>query len=163
VVGCPYQGKVEPAAAAHVAKALHDMGCYEVSMGDTTGVGTPASVQDMFAACLEAVPASALAAHMHDTYGQAIANILAALQMGVSVVDSSVAGLGGCPYAKGATGNVATEDVVYLLDGYGIRHGVDMGKLLEASEFICRAIGKENGSKVARALLGKRAAAAAAS
>ncbi len=108
------------------------------------------------------MPVEKLAAHMHDTYGQAIANILASLQMGVSVVDSSVAGLGGCPYAKGATGNVATEDVVYLLDGFGIHHGVDMAKLLSASEFICKAIGKENGSKVARALLGKRAAAAEA-
>lgn len=162
VVGCPIQGEVTPQAAAHVAVALSEMGCYEVSMGDTIGVGNPASVAAMFRACMDAgLPAERLAAHMHDTYGQALANILASLQLGIRVVDSSVAGLGGCPYAQGATGNVATEDVVYMLSGLGIQHGVDMGRLLDASEFICKALGKRNGSRAAEALLRKRAAAAA--
>lgn len=156
VVGCPYSGHVKPEDAASVALALHEMGCYEVSMGDTIGVGTPASVAAMFAACAEKMPVSNLAAHMHDTYGQALANILASLQMGVSVIDSSVAGLGGCPYAEGATGNVATEDVVYMLEGLGVKHGVDMDQLLDASEFISSALGKKNGSRAAEALLGKR-------
>ncbi|PSC73867.1 Hydroxymethylglutaryl-mitochondrial isoform B [Micractinium conductrix] len=162
VVGCPYQGEVTPEAAAHVAGALHDMGCYQVSMGDSIGVGTPASVVAMFEACMKVVPVEHLAAHMHDTYGQALANILAALQLGVRVVDSSVAGLGGCPYAQGATGNVATEDVVYMLSGFGIQHGVDMSRLLDASAFICDALGRPNGSRAAEALLQKRAAAAKA-
>ncbi|EFN59176.1 hypothetical protein CHLNCDRAFT_138066 [Chlorella variabilis] len=158
VVGCPYQGEVLPEDAARVAGALHEMGCYEVSMGDTIGTGTPASVAAMFEACKQRVPVERLAAHMHDTYGQGVANTLAALQMGVAVVDSSVAGLGGCPYAKGATGNVSTEDVVYMLDGFGIRHGVDMERLLDASEFICRALGRRNNSRAAEALLKKRQA-----
>ncbi|KAK9820050.1 hypothetical protein WJX72_005485 [[Myrmecia] bisecta] len=148
VVGCPYQGQVHPHEAAEVAAALHDMGCYEVSMGDTIGVGTPASVAAMFEACKQAVPVDKLAAHMHDTYGQAVANILASLQLGISVVDASVAGLGGCPYAKGATGNVATEDVVYLLNGFGIKHGVDMDKLLDTSDFISKALGRQNSSRL---------------
>ncbi|KAI3433464.1 hypothetical protein D9Q98_003277 [Chlorella vulgaris] len=162
VVGCPYQGEVLPADAARVAGALYDMGCYEVSMGDTVGVGTPSSVAAMFEACKQRVPVDRLAAHMHDTYGQGLANILASLQMGISVVDSSVAGLGGCPYAKGATGNVATEDVVYMLTGFGIRHGVDMDRLLDASHFICQALGKRNNSRAADALLKKRQSAARA-
>eukprot|EP00887_Chlorella_sp_A99_P005582 scaffold1.g5582.t1 len=178
VVGCPYQGEVAPQEAARVAQALHEMGCYEVSMGDTIGVGTPASVAAMFEACKQVVPVQQLAAHMHDTYGMAVANILASLQasgalqgpwqlgsgwardLSVAVVDSSVAGLGGCPYARGATGNVATEDVVYLLDGFGIRHGVDMGRLLDASDFICSFLGHRNNSRAAEALLATRGAAA---
>mmetsp|Transcript_37556 Transcript_37556/g.83632 ORF Transcript_37556/g.83632 Transcript_37556/m.83632 type:complete len:341 (+) Transcript_37556:46-1068(+) len=161
VVGCPYQGKVEPQAAADVARALYDMGCYEVSMGDTIGVGTPASVARMFEASMKVVPVEKLAAHMHDTYGQALANILASLQLGVSVIDSSVAGLGGCPYAKGASGNVATEDVVYMLDGLGVHHGTKLEVLLDAAAFISQALGKPSHSRAGNALLAARAAAAA--
>jgi len=128
------------------------MGCYEVSMADTIGVGTPVSVVRMFEETKKVVPVEKLGAHMHDTYGQALANIFAALQCGVAVIDSSVAGLGGCPYAKGATGNVATEDVVYMLDGMGIKHGVNMDKLLEASRYISHALGRENSSRAAKAL-----------
>ena len=152
-VGCPYSGAVDPRKAAEVAKALYDMGCYEISMSDTIGVGTPAAIAAMFKATAELIPPEKLAAHLHDTYGQALANILTALQMGIRVIDASVAGLGGCPYAKGASGNVATEDVVYMLDGLGIKHGVDMQKLLEASDYICKALGRENQSHVAKALL----------
>jgi len=156
VVGCPYSGAVPPQQAAHVAHALDQMGCYEVSMGDTIGVGTPASVATMFQACLERLPADRLAAHMHDTYGQALANILAALELGINVIDSSVAGLGGCPYAKGATGNVATEDVVYMLQGLGIETGIDMNALLDATEYVTNEIGLKNNSRAAAALLKKR-------
>eukprot|EP00891_Asterochloris_glomerata_P001995 jgi/Astpho2/1995/Aster-00503 len=156
VVGCPYQGEVKPAAAADVARRLHDMGCYEISMGDTIGVGTPASVAAMFKACQDHIPNDRLAAHLHDTYGQAVANILTTLSLGISTVDSAVAGLGGCPYAKGATGNVATEDVVYLLDGLGIRHGVNLDKLLDASQYITSALGKSSQSRAGTAMLAKR-------
>lgn len=156
VVGCPYQGNVEPKAAAKIAGKLYEMGCYEVSMGDTIGVGTPASVAEMFKACKDVLPVEALAAHMHDTYGQAVANILTSLGMGIKVVDTAVAGLGGCPYAKGATGNVATEDVVYMLNGLGIKHGVDMDKLLDVSERISVALGRPNNSRAAKALLAAR-------
>lgn len=131
VVGCPYQGAVSPRAAADVAGALYNMGCYEVSMGDTIGCGTAASITAMFEETSKQVSVDKLAAHFHDTYGQGVANILAALQCGVAVVDASVAGLGGCPYAPGASGNVATEDVVYLLEGLGIEHGVDLDALCE--------------------------------
>ncbi|CAK0749215.1 hypothetical protein CVIRNUC_001893 [Coccomyxa viridis] len=155
-VGCPYEGKVAPGAAADVAARLYDLGCFEVSMGDTTGVGTPASIAAMFQACSEAVPLSALAAHMHDTYGQGCANVLTALQMGVSVVDSSVAGLGGCPYSPGAQGNVATEDVVYMLSGFGVQHGVDLERLVDVSSFICGALGQEPSARVSRAMLAAR-------
>ncbi len=155
VVGCPYEGDVAPAKVAEVASKLLDMGCYEISLGDTIGVGTPASTEAMLGAVLEVVPAEKLAVHLHDTYGQALANIYAALQMGVAVIDSSVAGLGGCPYAKGASGNVATEDVVYLLNGLGISHGVSLDKLVQAGQFICDSLGRENGSKVAIALSNK--------
>ncbi len=155
VVGCPYEGDIAPAKVAEVASKLLDMGCYEISLGDTIGVGTPASTEAMLSTVLQAVPADKLAVHLHDTYGQALANIYAALQMGVAVVDSSVAGLGGCPYAKGASGNVATEDVVYLLNGLGIAHGVELGKLVQAGQFICDSLGRENGSKVAIALQNK--------
>jgi hydroxymethylglutaryl-CoA lyase len=157
-VGCPYSGEVEPRKAAEVAKALYDMGCYEVSMSDTIGVGTPAKIAAMFKATAELVPPEKLAAHLHDTYGQALANILTALQMGIRVIDASVAGLGGCPYAKGASGNVATEDVVFLLNGLGIKHGVNLDKLVEASDYICGALGRENQSHVAKAMLAHKQA-----
>uniref|UniRef100_A0A1A8S3K7 hydroxymethylglutaryl-CoA lyase n=3 Tax=Nothobranchius TaxID=28779 RepID=A0A1A8S3K7_9TELE len=151
VVGCPYEGKVAPEKVAHVAKRLYSMGCYEISLGDTIGVGTPGSMTEMLEAVSREVPVSALAVHCHDTYGQALANILVALQMGISVVDSSVAGLGGCPYAQGASGNVATEDVVYMLHGLGIKTGVDLLKLMDAGAFICRALNRKTNSKVAQA------------
>ncbi|XP_049595725.1 hydroxymethylglutaryl-CoA lyase, mitochondrial [Syngnathus scovelli] len=151
VLGCPYEGNVLPEKVAHVAKRLYSMGCYEISLGDTIGVGTPGSMQEMLAAVSRDVPVKALAVHCHDTYGQALANILVALQMGVSVVDSSVSGLGGCPYAQGASGNVATEDVVYMLHGLGIQTGVDLAKLMDAGAFICRSLNKKTSSKVAQA------------
>ncbi len=151
VVGCPYEGDVAPEQVAAVARQLFDMGCYEVSMGDTIGVGTPASVSTMLEATLQYIPATRLAVHLHDTYGQALANIYASLQLGIATVDSSVAGLGGCPYAKGASGNVATEDVIYLLNGLGIEHGIDLDRLVAAGNFISHTLGKESGSKVARA------------
>ena len=158
VLGCPYEGDVAPAAVASVAGALHAMGCYEVSLGDTIGAGTPGKTAVMLDAVARVVPVERLAGHYHDTYGQALANIYASLEHGVAVFDSSVAGLGGCPYAKGATGNVATEDVVYLLHGLGIATGVDLDRLVDAGEFICAALGRPTNSKVARALLAKRAA-----
>jgi hydroxymethylglutaryl-CoA lyase len=151
-VGCPYQGSVEPAAVAEVAAALYRMGCYEISLGDTIGVGTPGKVQAMLAAVAKSVPMDKLAVHLHDTYGQALANIYAALQLGLATVDSSVAGLGGCPYAKGASGNVATEDVVYLLNGLGIGTGVDLERVFEAGRYICAELKREPASKVARAM-----------
>ncbi|CAL1574895.1 unnamed protein product [Knipowitschia caucasica] len=151
VLGCPYEGKVAPEKVAYVAKRLYDMGCYEISLGDTIGVGTPGTMSVMLEAVTKEVPVNALAVHCHDTYGQALANILVALQMGVSVVDSSVAGLGGCPYAQGASGNVATEDVVYMLHGLGLRTGVDMSKLMDAGTFICRTLNRKSNSKVAQA------------
>lgn len=158
VVGCPYEGAIAPAAVAAVAKALDAMGCYELSLGDTIGVGTPGKVRAMIEAVARTVPVARLAVHLHDTYGQALANLYAALGLGVATADSSVAGLGGCPYAKGASGNVATEDVVYMLDGLGIETGVDLGQVFEAGRFICAALGREPTSKVARALAAKRAA-----
>jgi len=158
VVGCPYEGEIAPAAAAAVTKALIDMGCYEVGLGDTVGVGTPLKVKRMLEACLKLVPVETLGAHYHDTYGQALANILASLEMGVATVDSSVAGLGGCPYAKGASGNVATEDVVYMLHGMDIATGIDLDRLVETAWFISDALGKPPSSRVARALKGKIAA-----
>ena len=158
VAGCPYQGAVEPAAVAEVAAELYRMGCYEISLGDTIGVGTPGKVQAMLSVVAGAVPMEKLAVHFHDTYGQALANLYAAMELGVATIDSSVAGLGGCPYAKGASGNVATEDVVYLLDGLGIQTGVDLELVFEAGRFICAQLGREPGSKVARALAAKRSA-----
>ncbi|KAM9685708.1 hydroxymethylglutaryl-CoA lyase, mitochondrial [Trichechus inunguis] len=151
VLGCPYEGKISPAKVAEVAKRMYSMGCYEISLGDTIGVGTPGVMKDMLSAVMHEVPVAALAVHCHDTYGQALANILMALQMGVSVVDSSVAGLGGCPYAKGASGNLATEDLVYMLTGLGIHTGVNLQKLLEAGTFICQALNRKTSSKVAQA------------
>ncbi|MBP2312899.1 hydroxymethylglutaryl-CoA lyase [Azospirillum soli] len=151
VLGCPYEGEIAPPAVAVVAGELLAMGCYEISLGDTIGTGTPAKAQAMIAAVAERVPTDKVAVHFHDTYGQALANILATLEMGVAVVDSSVAGLGGCPYAKGASGNVASEDVLYMLNGLGIETGVDLDKLVAAGAYISEAIGRPTASKVARA------------
>jgi hydroxymethylglutaryl-CoA lyase len=156
VLGCPYQGEVTPQAVADVADKLCQMGCYGISLGDTIGVGTPGHTKNMLEATAKRVPIDKLAGHYHDTYGQALANIYASLEMGVAVFDSSVAGLGGCPYAKGATGNVATEDVVYLLRGLGIETGIDLDRLIDAGEFISAALGRPSNSKVARAMLAKR-------
>lgn len=152
VVGCPYEGDISADKVADVSAKLFDMGCYEISLGDTVGVGTPGKVQEMIRAVSAQVPMQHLAVHFHDTYGQALANIYAALEMGVAVVDSSVAGLGGCPYAKGASGNVASEDVVYMLNGLGIETGVDLAKLCAAGRFISDVIGRPSASKVSRAL-----------
>lgn len=156
VVGCPYQGAVAPAAVAEVAARLLEMGCYEISLGDTIGVGTPAAVQRMLDEVALLVPAGRLAGHYHDTYGMALANIYASLERGVAVFDASVAGLGGCPYAAGASGNVATEDVVYLMNGLGIETGVDLDRLVDAGAWICAELGRAPSSKVARAVLAKR-------
>jgi hydroxymethylglutaryl-CoA lyase len=152
VLGCPYEGEVAPAAVAAVAAALFEMGCDEVSLGDTIGAGTPGKARAMIEAVAARVPVARLAGHYHDTYGMAAANIYASLQAGVAVFDASVAGLGGCPYSPGASGNVATEDVVYLLQGLGIESGVDLEKLAAAGAFICSALGREPASRVARAL-----------
>jgi hydroxymethylglutaryl-CoA lyase len=158
VLGCPYEGEIAPAAVATVSRRLLEMGAYEISLGDTIGIGTPAKAQAMLRAVAQSVPIERMAVHFHDTYGQALANILASLELGVAVIDSSVAGLGGCPYARGASGNVASEDVLYLLDGLGVATGVDLAKLAEAGGFISAHLGRESGSKVARALAGKAAA-----
>ncbi len=155
VLGCPYEGAIAPDAVAEVAVKLDGLGCYEISLGDTIGVGTPAKAQAMLAAVTDVLPVERLAVHFHDTYGQALVNILACMQLGVAVVDSSVAGLGGCPYAKGASGNVATEDVLYMLDGLGIETGVDLDRLAAAGRFISDHLGRPPASKVAQALAGK--------
>jgi hydroxymethylglutaryl-CoA lyase len=152
VVGCPYSGAVDAQKTAEIAARLYAMGCYEVSLGDTIGVGNPVSVTRMIEACARVVPIEKLAGHYHDTYGMAIANIYASLQAGMAVFDASVAGLGGCPYAKGASGNVATEDVVYLLDGLGIQTGVDLAKLAAVGEWIAATINRPNGARAGRAL-----------
>ena len=152
VVGCPYQGDVPPEKVAEVSKALVDLGCYEISLGDTIGVGTPLKVQTMLAEVSKVVPMDKLAGHFHNTYGMAIANICASLQMGMAVFDASVAGLGGCPYAKGASGNVATEDVVYLLNGLGIDSGVDLTSLVETAVWVSAQLGRAPASNVAKAL-----------
>jgi hydroxymethylglutaryl-CoA lyase len=157
VLGCPYEGEVSSNTVLMLAQKLFDKGCYEVSLGDTIGVGTAGQAQDLVEKLSQQVPIQHLAAHFHDTYGQALANIHAVMQCGISVIDSSVAGLGGCPYAKGATGNVATEDVVYMLNGMGIETGVDMDKLLEAGRFISDFLGREPVSRAATALLRKQA------
>jgi len=151
VLGCPYEGEVAPDVVARVVAALSAMGCYEISLGDTIGTGTPLHAQRMLATVAAQVPVDQLALHFHDTYGQALANILACLQLGVSVVDSAVAGLGGCPYAKGASGNVATEDLVYMLHGMGIETGVDLDQLLAASALISRHLDRRPASRVAQA------------
>ncbi|KAH1084246.1 hypothetical protein J1N35_024007 [Gossypium stocksii] len=152
VVGCPVEGIVPPSKVAYVVKQLFDMGCSEISLGDTIGVGTPGTVIPMLENVMNVVPIDNLAVHFHDTYGQALSNILTSLQMGISTVDSSVSGLGGCPYAKGASGNVATEDVVYMLNGLGIEANVDLEKLLLAGDFICKHLRRPPSSKTAVAL-----------
>jgi hydroxymethylglutaryl-CoA lyase len=154
VLGCPYEGAIAPAAVVDVAAKLARMGCYEISLGDTVGVGTPAQAQAMVEAVAARLPVEMLAAHFHDTYGQALANLLAVLEKGVAVVDSSVAGLGGCPYARGAAGNVASEDVLYMLNGLGIATGIDLDRLIAAGAFISAALERPTGSKVARAKSG---------
>ncbi len=158
-LGCPYEGEVKPEAVVRAARALDQMGCYEITIADTIGVGTPGSTRAVFEAVMKHIPVVRLAGHFHDTYGQALANIYAALECGVATFDSSVAGLGGCPYAKGATGNVATEDVLYMLNGLGIETGVDIDKLIAAGEYICGVLARPTHSKAARALMAKRQAA----
>ena len=162
VVGCPYQGAVKPEAVARVAQALLDMGCYEISLGDTIGAGTPKSVRAMIDAVARVVPVARLAGHYHDTWGMAIANIYASLELGMASFDSSVAGLGGCPYSPGASGNVASEDVVYLLDGLGIETGVDLEKLADAGRYICGHLQREPASRAAHAILARRTRAVCA-
>ena len=156
VLGCPYEGEIAPSAVAKVAAELFRMGCFEISLGDTIGTGTPRKAQAMVEAVAKEVPVAKLAAHFHDTYGQALANLHAVLELGVATVDSSVAGLGGCPYAKGASGNVATEDVVYMLRGMGIETGVDLDRLVQVGAEICAVLGKKPVSKAGQALLAKQ-------
>ena len=162
VLGCPYQGEVKPMAVAEVAWALFEMGCYEVSLGDTIGTGTPDATRAMIEAVAKRVPLKKIAGHFHDTWGMAIANIHASLELGISVFDASVGGLGGCPYAAGAAGNVATEDVVWLLRGLGVDSGIDLDRLVDTAGWISQELGREPQSKVARALLAKKAAPPAA-
>lgn len=152
IAGCPYEGSIDEGQVARVSKALFDMGAYEISLGDTIGVGTPRQIQSIIERVACDVPLSALALHCHDTYGQALANIYAALEMGVQVFDSSVAGLGGCPYAKGASGNVASEDVVYMMQGLGIETGVDLSGLIDTAWFISDYLGRKPASRVANAM-----------
>ena len=154
VLGCPYDGAIDPKQVASVAAELFAMGCYEVSLGDTIGTGTPGATRQLIETVAAQIPREKLAGHFHDTYGQALANIYASLLEGVSVFDSSVAGLGGCPYAKGASGNVASEDVLYMLNGLGIQTGIDLDQLIAAGQRICALLGRRNGSRVARARLG---------
>lgn len=156
VLGCPYQGNVPPDAVGFVAQSLLELGCYEISLGDTIGVGTPVATQAMLRSVKNHVPLESIAVHFHDTYSMALPNTLVALQEGISVVDASVAGLGGCPYAKGASGNVATEDLVYMLHGMGIQTGVDLDKLIDAGSFICSYLGRETSSNTAKAKLAHR-------
>lgn len=151
VLGCPYEGAIQPTAVATVAAELYAMGCYEISLGDTIGAGTPRAAANMLAECSQSIPIEKLAVHFHDTRGQALANLVACLDLGVSVIDSSVAGLGGCPYAQGATGNVATEDVVYMLHGMGFSTGIDLDRLIETGRFISRKLDRQNNSRVGRA------------
>ncbi|MFC3227611.1 hydroxymethylglutaryl-CoA lyase [Marinibaculum pumilum] len=158
IAGCPFEGEIAPAKVAEVTAALAAMGAYEVALGDTIGVGTPGKVRAAVEACAAQVPLEKIAVHCHDTYGQALANILAALEVGVASIDSSVGGLGGCPYAPGATGNVATDDVVYMLDGLGVETGIDLEKLVQTSWFISDALGRPPASNVARAMKAKCAA-----
>lgn len=152
VMGCPYQGDMDPAQVAAVSREMLDMGCYEISLGDTIGVGTPLKAKKMLEAVAREIPVEKLAAHFHDTYGQALANLYAVVEEGVAVIDTSIAGLGGCPYAKGASGNVATEDVLYMLNGLGIKTGIDLDKLVATSHWITGQLGRNNGSKVALAI-----------
>ncbi len=150
VLGCPYEGHVAPSKVAQLARRLHELGCDEISLGDTIGIGTPLAAKRLLRRVAEAVPLESIAVHFHDTRGQALANILACLELGVNIVDASVAGLGGCPYAKGAAGNVATEDLVYMLHGMGIETGVDLDALIDDGCFICEKLGRTNQSKVGR-------------
>ena len=161
VLGCPYEGDVQASAVAGVAARLYAMGCYEISLGDTIGTGTPGKTRAMIAAVADRVPMKHLAGHFHDTWGQALANVYAAMELGVATFDSSVAGLGGCPYAKGATGNVATEDLMFMLNGLGIETGVDFDKLFDAGQFISNFLGRKPASKAAAAYSAKRARDAA--
>lgn len=154
VLGCPYQGEVPLADVVRVARALHESGCYEISLGDTIGVGTPLKARAMLRAVAAEVPMAALAVHFHDTYGQALANIAVCLEEGVRVVDSAVGGTGGCPYARGASGNVSSEDVVYMLHGMGVETGVDLPALAETGRWLSAVLGRENGSKVGKAMAG---------
>jgi hydroxymethylglutaryl-CoA lyase len=159
VLGCPYEGDIAPGAVAEIAAELDAMGCYEISLGDTVGYGTPVKAQEMISAVGERVPVERLAAHFHDTYGQALANLLAVMELGVAVIDSSVGGLGGCPYAKGAKGNVATEDVLYMLNGMRIETGVDLDAVVDVAWWIFGTLGRTPNSRVAQALGAKRRAA----
>ncbi|WP_115572918.1 hydroxymethylglutaryl-CoA lyase [Xanthomonas campestris] len=152
VLGCPYQGEVAVADVVDVAERLYRLGCYEISLGDTIGVGTPAKARQMLAAVAGSIPMQALAVHFHDTYGQALANIASCLEQGVRVVDAAVSGAGGCPYAKGASGNVASEDVVYLLHGLGMPTGIDLPALARTGRWLAQLLGRETGSKVGKAL-----------
>ena len=161
VLGCPYEGEISPEAVASVAATLFGMGCYEVSLGDTIGAGTPGKTRRMLDAVARRVPVDKLAGHYHDTFGQAVANVYASLEAGVACFDSAVAGLGGCPYAPGASGNVATEDVVYMLDGLGIQTGISLDALVDTAGWISERLGRPPASKVARAVLAKRAKACA--
>jgi len=153
VLGCPYEGNIDPNVVADVSKKLIDMGCYEVSLGDTIGIGTPLKAQHMLETVIKKVPANKIGLHFHDTRGQALANIAACLEYGIASIDASVAGLGGCPYAKGASGNLSTEDVVYMLDGLGIKTGIDLAKLVEAGDYITQQINLRNNSRVAAVFL----------
>ena len=148
VVGCPYEGDINPQKVAQVAKYLFDMGCYEVSLGDTIGVGTPIKFKQMLQAVMKDVPVNKLAVHCHNTYGQALANIYASLELGINKIDTAVAGLGGCPYAKGASGNIATEDVLFMLNGMGIETGVNLDEVIQTGQWICNLLQRENQSKV---------------
>ncbi|MGF6241057.1 hydroxymethylglutaryl-CoA lyase [Paraburkholderia sp. GAS38] len=160
VLGCPFEGEIDPLQVARVSERLYQMGCYEISLGDTIGTGTPLKTRRMIEACAKGVPTSALAGHFHDTWGMAVANIYAALQSGVATFDSSVSGIGGCPYSPGATGNVATEDVVYLCNELGIQTGIDLAALVDAGEFISSSLERSTSSRVARAMAARRARAA---
>jgi hydroxymethylglutaryl-CoA lyase len=151
VLGCPYQGEVPLNDVVRVAERVYQMGCYELSLGDTIGMGTPTKAREMLRAVAGVVPIAALAVHFHDTRGQALANVLACLEEGVSIVDSAISGTGGCPYAKGATGNVATEDVVYMLESMGIQTGLNLDKLIETGLWLSSQLGRETSSRVARA------------
>lgn len=152
IIGCPYEGDIDPQAVADVAKTLYQMGCFEISLGDTIGVGTPIKFKRMLDAVLKEVPVDKLAVHCHNTYGQALVNIYASLEYGINKVDSAVAGLGGCPYAKGASGNIATEDVLYMLNGMNIDSGVDIDQVIATGQWICELLQRENQSKVGLAL-----------
>ncbi|CRK90888.1 CLUMA_CG004577, isoform A [Clunio marinus] len=151
VIGCPYEGKIKPSAVAMVSEKLLALGCYEISLGDTIGVGTPGTFKEMLNEVLKVDSVDKFAVHCHDTYGQALPNILTSLEFGISVVDASVSGLGGCPYARGASGNAATEDVIYMLNGCGVETGINLDLLIDAGKYICEELGRPSESKVNRA------------